>query len=127
YSLGKFDGIADAHGLLVAYQESEMAQDVASQIIFGGMGAKGKLPVTVSADFKIGDGLHTQGGVRLAYTEPEGVGIQSADLQKISSLVKRAMDEKAIPGAQVLLAKDGKIFYQESFGHHTYQGQIPVQ
>src|SRR5690606_13744995 len=31
-----------------------------------------------------------------------------------------------IPGAQVLLAKDGKVFYQKSFGYHTYRNQVPV-
>src|SRR5690606_11614157 len=115
YSLAKFDGLSKAHGLFAAYQESAMTQDVAAQIIFGGVGAKGKLPVTVSTDLKIGDGLQTEGGLRLAYTEPEGVGIAAEELEGIAELVHRAIDAEAIPGAQVLIAKDGKVFYQESF------------
>ncbi|MEX2593869.1 MAG: glycoside hydrolase family 3 N-terminal domain-containing protein [Anditalea sp.] len=127
YSLDKLEGIKDAHGLLAAYQETDLAQDVASQIIFGGTGARGKLPVTVSSDFKIGDGLYTFGGYRLAYTEPEGVGISSDSLKEITTLVRKAIREKAIPGAQVLVARDGKVFYQKSFGYHTYQNELPVQ
>src|SRR5690606_32834039 len=126
YSLAKFDGLENAHGLLAAYQESTLTQDVAAQIIFGGVGAKGKLPVTVSPEFQIGDGLRTEGGFRLAYTEPEGVGISSEKLKGIAEIVEKAIEAEAIPGAQVLIAKEGKVFYQKSFGYHTYENQIPV-
>lgn len=127
YSLAKFDGLANAQGLLAAYQESALTQDVAAQIIFGGVGAKGKLPVTVSSDFKIGDGLTTEGGIRMAYTEPEAVGIDSEKLTQIEDIVQKAIDAQAIPGAQVLIAKDGKVFYHKSFGFHTYDQQDPVR
>src|SRR5690606_18707851 len=85
-----------------------------------------KLPVSVSSNFKIGDGLTTNGGYRMVYTEPEGVGILSLELEEIEELVSKAIEEKAIPGAQVLVAKNGKIFYQKSFGFHTYQKELPV-
>lgn len=127
YSLAKFDGLGQAHGLLAAYQESALTQDVAAQIIFGGVGAKGKLPVTVSPDFKIGDGVKTEGGFRMAYTEPEGVGIASENLEDIAEIVEEAIEAEAIPGAQVLIAKDGKVFYLQSFGYHTYEQQVPVR
>ena len=127
YSLAKFDGLANAQGLLAAYQESALTQDVAAQIIFGGVGAKGKLPVTVSSEFKLGNGLTTEGGFRMAYTEPEAVGIASDRLTRIDEIVHKAIAAQAIPGAQVLIAKDGKVFYQKSFGHHTYDNQVPVQ
>jgi beta-N-acetylhexosaminidase len=127
YSLAKFNSIGQAHGLLAAYQESALTQDVAAQIIFGGVGAKGKLPVTVSPEFKIGDGFKTEGGFRMAYTEPEGLGIDSEKLTGIEEIVQKAIDAEAIPGAQVLVAKDGKVFYQKSFGHHTYDSQVPVK
>lgn len=126
YSLAKFEGLEDAHAVLAAYQETPLTQDVASQIIFGGLGAKGRLPVTVSSSFKLGDGLQTQGGYRMAYTEPEEVGIRSGDLEKIDTLVSKAIAEMAIPGAQVLVAKEGKVFYQKSFGYHTYQNEVSV-
>lgn len=127
YSLEKMEAIGEAQGLLAAYQESPMTQDVAAQIIFGAVGAKGKLPVTISSDFKIGDGLQTKGGLRLAYTEPEGVGIDGEKLQEIAAIVHKAIEAEAIPGAQVLVVKDGKVFYQKSFGFHTYEEKLPVQ
>ncbi len=127
YSLTRFEDIEKAHGVLATYQENELTQDVAAQIIFGGVGAKGKLPVNVSSAFRMGDGLKTEGGLRLAYSVPESVGLNSKDLAGIDSLVHAAIAARATPGAQVLVAKDGKVIYQKSFGYHTYENETPVQ
>ncbi|GAB3818111.1 hypothetical protein GCM10028895_14990 [Pontibacter rugosus] len=127
YSLAHLEDLAKADAVIAAYQETPLTQDIASQLIFGGIGAKGKLPVTVSNAFKIGDGLKTQGGLRLAYAQPEAVGIKAVDLAGIDSLVAQAMAQGATPGAQVLVAKDGKVFYHKAFGNHTYEEQHPVQ
>jgi beta-N-acetylhexosaminidase len=127
YSLSKLENLEKADAVLTAYQEEERGQDIASQIIFGGLGAKGKLPVTVSNAFRIGDGLQTQGGLRLAYTAPEAVGLKSQHLAGIDSLVAQAIREKATPGAQVLVAKDGQVIYHKAFGYHSYDNQTPVQ
>ncbi|MFD2513570.1 glycoside hydrolase family 3 N-terminal domain-containing protein [Pontibacter locisalis] len=127
YSLANLESVDKASAVITAYQETALAQDVVSQIIFGGIGAKGKLPVTVSNAFRIGDGLTTQGNLRLAYTSPEAVGLKTKDLAGIDSLVALAIREKATPGAQVLVAKDGKVIYQKSYGYHTYDNQVAVK
>jgi len=127
YSLGKFEKLAEAHIVIAAYQETDLAQDVASQLIFGGVGAKGKLPVTVSNDFKLGDGMSTSGGKRMSYASPEAVGLDSRDFDRIQELVEEAISQKAIPGAQVLVAKEGKVIYHRAFGHHTYDEEEEVK
>ncbi|KEO75508.1 glycoside hydrolase family 3 N-terminal domain-containing protein [Anditalea andensis] len=127
YSLSKFENLGDAHAVIAAYQETSMTQDVASQLIFGGVGAKGSLPVNINNDFKLGDGLSSVGGIRLSYTEPEAVGIDAKDLEPIRDLVEEAISQKAIPGAQVLVAKDGKVIYHHAFGHHTYDQSDEVR
>ncbi|SHN34121.1 beta-glucosidase [Cyclobacterium lianum] len=126
YSLDKIPGLEKAEGLIAAYQETPLTQDLTAQLIFGGIGARGRLPVTVNGFFKQGDGLETQTGGRLSYTQPEEVGIRTADLNGIDSLMRLAIQEKAIPGGQVLLAKGGKVFYQKAFGYHTYDSLQPV-
>ncbi|MHC2992208.1 beta-lactamase [Pontibacter sp. HJ8] len=126
YSLAEIESLSRADAVIAAYQENDVTQDLTSQLIFGGIGATGKLPVTVSNAFKIDDGLLTRGGFRMAYTMPEAVGLKSQDLAGIDSLVYLAIREKAAPGAQVLVAKEGKIIYQKSFGYHTYDNQQPV-
>src|SRR5690625_1820294 len=127
YSLNEFDNISDAQGLLMTYQASDLTQDVAAQIIFGAKEARGRLSVTVSDSFKAGDGLTSSGGFRLGYSVPESEGLNSEKLAIIDSLVELAIREKAIPGAQVLVAKNGNVIYQKSFGYHTYDNQIPVE
>ncbi|MBT0810501.1 serine hydrolase [Litoribacter ruber] len=127
YSLEKFEGLHEAHAVIAAYQETDMAQDVASQLIFGGVGAKGKLPVNVSSHFKIGDGLKTESGFRMGYSSPEEFGLASRDFEKIDDLVHEAIEQKATPGAQVLVAKEGKVIYHKAFGNHTYDEEQEVQ
>ena len=46
-------------GLMIAYQNSEVAQEYAAQGIFGGIGMSGKLPVS-NFHFSVGDGLKTE-------------------------------------------------------------------
>lgn len=127
YSLAELESLDKAHAVIAAYQETPETQDLTAQMIFGGIGAKGKLPVTINNAFKINDGLRTEGGLRFAYTMPEAVGLNSADLKGIDSLVAQAIAEKATPGAQVLVAKDGKVIYHKAFGYHTYDNERPVQ
>jgi len=127
YSLSKFENLAKAHAVIAAYQETDMTQDVASQLIFGGVGAKGRLPVNVSNEFRIGDGLKSLGGMRMAYSTPEAVGLDSRDFDRIEQLVKEAISQRATPGAQVLVAKGGKVIYHRAFGHHTYEEDRKVE
>jgi CubicO group peptidase (beta-lactamase class C family) len=57
----------------------------------------------------------------------EEVNIDSQFLtQKIDSLANLAISEKAIPGCQVLVAKEGKVIFRKSYGYHTYENNIPV-
>ncbi|MCZ6520106.1 MAG: glycoside hydrolase family 3 C-terminal domain-containing protein, partial [Bacteroidetes bacterium] len=75
YTLDKFDQINEAEGLIMAYQQNVLSQELAAQLIFGAIGASGKLPVTVNDRFKQYDGLTIQGGWRLGYSIPEEVGM----------------------------------------------------
>ena len=57
----------------------------------------------------------------------EELGIDSVALYEgIRQIVQEALDSGAFPGCQILLAKDGKVFYEESFGYHTYDKLQPV-
>ena len=47
---------------------------------------------------------------------PESVGLSSARLQNLDSLMQSHIDEKKIAGANVLIARKGKIAYFKSFG-----------
>jgi CubicO group peptidase (beta-lactamase class C family) len=47
-------------------------------------------------------------------------------LQRIDSIAQAAIAGDATPGAQVLVARHGKIVFQKAYGHHSYVKQQPV-
>ena len=91
----------------------------AGQVIFGGLAINNYLKNDLSENFRIGDGLTTKKS-RLSYVNPKKLNINDSLLYKIDSIVKNGINNKAMPGCQILLAKDGHVFYQNSFGKHTY-------
>ncbi|QHT66932.1 serine hydrolase [Rhodocytophaga rosea] len=128
YSAGKIENIQRYAGVIMAYQESINTQELSAQLIFGGISASGKLPVTIGNQFKYGQGADLAAINRLKYTLPEETGISSAILsRKIDSLAMLAIREKAAPGCQVLVAKDGKVIFQKSYGYHTYDQTVPMK
>lgn len=127
YSLQDFLGADYAQGLILSYQNNEEAQELSAQLIFGGIRAEGKLPVTISSKMKVGDGLLSAESIRLNYTMPQEVGIRWEEFALIDSIVMEGIHQKAYPGAQVYVAKDGKVIYNKSFGKHTYDGSRRVE
>ncbi|MDT0685546.1 glycoside hydrolase family 3 protein [Autumnicola psychrophila] len=57
YVIAKIEGIENADGLILAYQDSETAQEVTAGFIAGKSMASGKLPVSLGNKFNVGDGL----------------------------------------------------------------------
>ena len=117
YALKYFDNI---DYVLQAYDEDELTQEIAAQALFGAFAIDGRLPVTASPKSKFGMGVTTQSLLRLGFDIPEAVGLNSETLTKIDGLVQEAINTKATPGGVVLVAKDGKIVYNKSYGFHTY-------
>ncbi|HHB51811.1 MAG TPA: class A beta-lactamase-related serine hydrolase [Saprospiraceae bacterium] len=65
---------------------------------------------------------------RLGYVPPAAVNINGQLLRdSISASVNEGIKAGAYPGAQVLVAKDGKVIYHQAFGYHTYDSIAPVQ
>jgi len=126
YSLSRMPGFDGASALLFSYSKTEVSQKMAAQAIFGGIGISGKLPITANSIFRYGDGLKTE-KTRLSYGEPYQMGMDETVLSKIDSLTLNAINEKAMPGAQLLVAKDGVIIYEKNFGFHTYEEKQPVR
>ena len=57
---------------------------------------------------------------------PEDVGMNSAILLRIDSIVKDGMNSRAFPGCRILVMKDGKKVYNKSFGFYTYESDQKV-
>lgn len=128
YVLDKLERIEQADGLIVTYQDNTDAEDLAAQLIFGGIGATGRLPVSIGSKFAYGDGLDVEGGIRFKYTLPEDAGMNSGVLYpRIDSIVNQAMDVRAIPGCQVFVAKDRKVVMYKAYGYQDYTDTIKVK
>ncbi|MEM9000695.1 MAG: glycoside hydrolase family 3 N-terminal domain-containing protein [Bacteroidota bacterium] len=113
-------------GVIVAYQNSAVAQEKTAQLIFGALPAKGKLPVTAHPIFPANTGTRFKAISRLGYSIPERVGLHTKGLATVDSLVKVGIDSLMFPGAQVLIAKHGKVVYDKSFGSPTYENKTKI-
>jgi beta-glucosidase-like glycosyl hydrolase/CubicO group peptidase (beta-lactamase class C family) len=125
YSLKHFD---DFGVVLEAYNEDEITQDKAAQALFGAFGLNGRLPITASARSTFNAGVSTSGIFRMGYSLPERVGMNSDTLHHyIDEIAENAIRSGATPGCVVLVARYGKIVFQEAYGYHTYSRLRPVQ
>ena len=128
YVLAKLPGVEQADGLIVTYQDNVDAEELAAQLIFGGVSASGRLPVSVGSTFAVGDGLEVTGNLRFGYSLPEEVGMNSTVLYgRIDSLVQQAIEAKATPGCQVLVARHKKVVLYKAYGEHVYHDTVQVK
>ncbi len=107
-------------GVVVGYQNSKIAQEKAAEVIFGAIGATGKLPVSAHDEFPMNTGVELKPIQRLGYSIPERVGMSSSQLAMVDTLVQHGLDSLMFPGAQVLIARKGKVIYNKNFGKPTY-------
>ncbi len=103
---------------LIGYDATDFAQMSAAQGIFGGIGISGKLPVSTTA-IKEGTGLNTE-KIRLGYSMPEEIGLVSERFSEIESIAMEGIRQRAYPGCQILVAKDGVVIYEREFGKFNY-------
>jgi beta-N-acetylhexosaminidase len=128
YAIDRLTGLQDAEGLILAYQENIFTQELSAQLIFGGIGGHGRLPVTINGKYRQGQGIITSGNIRLQYGYPEDVGISSDKLiSKIDSLANAGLEAGAYPGCEVILARKGIVFFNKCYGTHTYNSRIDVE
>jgi len=113
--------------IVQAFVDDALMRRTVPQILFGGLEASGKLPLTINEKIHERSGTFTPSLGRLSYALPESVGMSSESLEKISTIVREAIETQATPGCQVLIAKNGKVIYERSFGWLTYDNQQPVK
>ncbi len=121
YAMLPIKNFNNIEGLVMSYQNSDVAQIVSAEVIFGAVDTKGKLPVSISNVFDVNYGLKTTKLNRLGFGLADNVGMSQTILNRIDQVAKKAIDAKMTPGVQILVARKGKVVYQKSFGTHTYE------
>jgi beta-glucosidase-like glycosyl hydrolase/CubicO group peptidase (beta-lactamase class C family) len=126
YQCTKFrNSIENAQAVVIAYEPTLLSENYAAQVIFGGIPAKGSLPVGAPELFPLGAGIITE-KTRLGFHEPEEVGINPYKLRMIDTIIQEGLDKEAYPGCQVIVAKDGVIIYNKAFGYYDYSREQSV-
>ena len=127
YAINQLDALQKADALILAYQENDYTEDLSAQLIFGGIGGQGVLPVTINKNYPAGFGITTPGNLRIRYGLPENAGMSSEFLnRKIDSIANTGIQAKAYPGCEVMVARKGIVVFQKTYGFHTYENRTSV-
>ncbi len=126
YALLGVSSFKNIDGVVVAYQNSKLAQEKTAQLIFGAIPAKGVLPVSAHSEFAVNSNVQLKSLSRLGYSFPERVGFDVSKLAEVDKLVQDGLDSLMFPGAQVLVARKGKVIYNKGFGKPTYKSQEKI-
>lgn len=112
--------------LVLAHTADEAMQKIVPQLLFGGKRADGIMPLSVGQSIKQGQGVETRLLKRITYSTPELAGVNARMLEKIDAIVTDGINQQAMPGCQVIVARKGKIIYEKSFGWQTYTKTTPI-
>ena len=99
---------------VVLARRTAQAASQAVQVIFGGLGASGRLAGPAPAG--LGAGQPTRGGLRLAYAPPAAAGLRPTLPALVDSLMRRALAGGAFPGGEVIVARHGVVALRRSYG-----------
>lgn len=123
YSLRKIKNADKIPVILMSYEYTEISQELSAQLLFGGIEAQGKLPVTANTKFPSRTGYISK-KIRLKYSSPIESRINTKKLLKIDTFILGAIEQRAFPGCQVLVARNGAVIYNKAFGYHTYKKKL---
>ena len=125
YAVADFNKISN---ILFAYEDNAFTQQAAMKWLMGQMQATGNLPVTVSEGLE--EGTHYTIEYSPIYSNAPSLknelGIDVQKLGVIDSLVEDAIKKKAIPGCQVLVAKNNEIVFNKAYGKIAGENSAPV-
>jgi beta-N-acetylhexosaminidase len=114
--------------LICGYEDDLHAYKAVSKVIYSINKPNGTLPVSVKNNlFSIETGLFYKETNTLGLVNPLDVGLDPVKLKNVENIVKESIRSGEFPGAQILIAKNGKVAYFENYGNHTYQNTKSVE
>ena len=123
YAVADFPNI---NNILFAYEDNMHTQNAAISWLEGKLEAEGVLPVTVTNQMPYGVGNAKPSKTFTNQHNNTITSIHLEKLQAIDSLVADAIKKKAIPGCQVLVAKNNQIVFNKSYGTVAGEGTAAV-
>ena len=115
YKVARFAPVG-AKSIIIAYENNKLTQEYGAQAIFGGIRVNGTLPVDIKGVAPAGAcvGLLK---TRLGYESPAEAGFNPSVEKRIDSLVSVGLRTGAFPGCQVLVARNGNVVIDKSYGY----------
>lgn len=123
YGYSRLNDVEGIDAIVLGYQNVDQMQVAAANAVFGGIGFEGRVPVSAGV-FSAGLGKATQ-KTCMPVALPAMVGMDAKTLKGIDSIAEYGIKQRAYPGCRVLVAKDGYVVYNKSFGNYTYDSQSP--
>lgn len=133
-----------APNVLVAYDDDTLTQESVAKVLLNEIKPKGILPVSPcnivkpKADTTVymGDRGATPIEVPIIpetsyqlrkVTSPGDAGVVNLEaLDKLNRFIQNSIVSGAFPGCRIIAAKNGQVFYNESFGYYTFDKKKPV-
>ncbi len=107
--------------LIVAYEDEPIFRTTAAEMLLGEKPMIGVLPFkpkTITAPNNIPLSYFTSSGIN--EYNAHLAGLDTNKLKRIDYVLNEIVYSGSAPGGQVLIAKDGKIVYDKSFGRYTF-------
>lgn len=125
-SLHRLDSLSRYATVIQAYSATPAEQRLASQLVFGGSSATGRLPWRAGDSLTYNSGTNTV-QTRLKYGIPENVNVDSKILQRIDSIALVAIRGGATPGCQVFAARKGQVIVNNAYGFTAWGSGLGVK
>lgn len=123
YTINHFKSEKIPDAVLIDYQNLAVTQQASAEAIFGAIPIKGHLPVSAKV-FKEGAGMTTT-KVRMDEIPLAKTPYNNVHFRRVDSLALDGIKQKAYPGCQILVAKDGDIIFNKTYGNLTYDPKSP--
>lgn len=125
YKIKDFGGVADAATLVALYQNLPSLQRAGAMAVFGGIAVDGRFSGGIEGVAAEGDGLKLP-KVRLSFSSPAAAGMAPDLGLRIDSIVNTAIAAGAMPGCQVLVARDGEVVVDRAYGRIDTGADAPA-
>lgn len=108
------------------YETVPLAYDLVTQAFFGAIDVDGVFPIDIHSALEYEGSDEIASIKRLRYGFPELSGIDESKLSAIDGIMEDAINQRATPGAQIMVVKNNRVVYEKSFGFQTYDSLRPI-
>ncbi len=109
----------DVKAYICSYSDAKPVVEATAEVLFGEVSPQGKLPINIPGFAALGTGL-TYPKTTLRYDYPDEAGFDANKLAKLDTIMEKAIQDSATPGAVLLVVRNGIIAYHKAFGTYSY-------